>query len=431
VHVVVLEPSGARLLRLDEGDAITVGRAPSSTVVVDDARVSRNHARIGRLGGRVFVRDLHSSNGTQVGAEVVRGDECPLVDGALLRVGPLQLVITMARVAPTSGVRNDRAQVDERSLPNLVPGLVVSSASMIELLHTARRVAVSPASVLITGETGSGKELIAEQIHRWSSRATGPFLRLNCAAVPESLLESELFGYERGAFTGAVQRKVGLLEAANGGSLLLDEIGELPLEAQAKLLRVLEAKVVTRLGSTREVPLDIRVIYATHRDLDADVRAGRFREDLFFRIATFTLKVPPLRERPNDILALTAVFVDEIAIRMGLERSSFTPQAMARLMGYRWPGNVRELRSATEHAVVLAGGQPIDEAHLPTRIAGEGEESAPNVGVLKGELDEIERRRVEEALRAEGGNQTRAAVRLGISRRGLIRKLAKYGISSR
>lgn len=430
VHVVAFEPSGARLIRLEEGDAVTVGRAPGSTIVIDDARVSRNHARIGRLGGRVFVRDLESSNGTQLGAELVRGDERPLNDGSILRVGPLQLVVTMAY--PPSN--EDGRRADTRGappLPNLLPGLVVASASMVELLHTARRIAASPASVLVTGETGTGKELIAEQLHRWSSRAAGPFLRLNCAAVPESLLESELFGYERGAFTGAVQRKVGYLEAANGGSLLLDEIGELPLEAQAKLLRVLEAKVVTRLGGTREVPLDIRVVYSTHRDLEADVRDGRFRQDLFFRIATFTLGIPPLRERPNDIIALTAVFVDEVAARMGFERSSITPQAMARLMGYRWPGNVRELRSAIEHAVVLAGGQPITEAHLPARLGGSAELPAPKAGVLRGELDEVERRRVEEALRAEGGNQTRAAARLGISRRGFIRKLSKYGISSR
>jgi DNA-binding NtrC family response regulator len=432
VHVVVLEPPSARLLRLEDGDAVTVGRAPGSTVVVDDARVSRNHARIGRLGSRVFVRDLRSSNGTQVGAELVRGQERPLGDGATVRVGPVQLVITLANLPRNEVGEEPRPKTPaEPPLTDLVPRLVVSSAEMIELLHTARRIAASPASVLISGETGSGKELIAEQIHRWSSRVAGPFLRLNCAAVPESLLESELFGYERGAFTGAVQRKVGYLEAASGGSLLLDEIGELPLEAQAKLLRVLEAKVVTRLGGTREVPLDVRLIYATHRDLEAEARAGRFREDLFFRIATFVLTVPPLRQRPNDIIALTAVFADEIAARMGLERSVVTAQAMARLMGYRWPGNVRELRNATEHAVVLAGGQPIGEGHLPARLRGDAEPGLSKAGVLQGELDEVERRRVEAALRAEGGNQTRAAARLGISRRGLIRKLSKHGISPR
>jgi transcriptional regulator with PAS, ATPase and Fis domain len=256
-------------------------------------------------------------------------------------------------------------------------------------------------------------------------------LRLNCAAVPANLVESELFGYERGAFTGANARKVGFLEAANGGSLLLDEIGELPAEAQAKLLRVLEARSIVRVGGTREVPIDVRLIYATHRDLEADVRAGRFREDLFFRICTFTLHVPPLRERPNDIIALGTLFAEQASARLGVSPAEVTPRALAQLLGYRWPGNVRELRNALEHAVVLANGAPIGLEHLPDRLRGHAGTEAGAGSVLKGELSDVERRRVEQALRAEGGNQTRAALRLGISRRGLIRKLDKYGLKPR
>lgn len=432
VHVLVLHPPDVRLIRLESGDAITVGRAADSTVVADDARVSRHHARIGRMGSKVFVRDLNSRNGTRLAEEVVRGEERPLGDGSSVRIGPIQLVVTITSPA-TQPVAKTEAPHEEPTadepLGDLTPGFVVSSAPMIELLRVARRVARSSAAVLITGETGAGKEQIAEQIHHWSRGARGPFLRLNCAAVPPNLVESELFGYERGAFTGAAARKQGYLEAASGGSLLLDEVGELPLEAQAKLLRVLEARTITRVGGTREVPIDVRLLYATHRDLEADVRAGRFREDLFFRISTFALRVPPLRERPNDIVALATLFAEEAASRLGVSSPEVGPRALSRLLGHRWPGNVRELKNAIEHAVVLADGGTIGVEHLPARL-GEADLNGP-AGVLKGELSDIERRRVEEALNAEGGNQTRAALRLGISRRGLIRKMAKYGLNQR
>ncbi|HEX3593757.1 MAG TPA: sigma 54-interacting transcriptional regulator [Polyangiaceae bacterium] len=314
-------------------------------------------------------------------------------------------------------------------------GVVVADPAMVQVFNLARKLAAVQTTVLILGETGVGKEVIAEQIHRWSTRAQGPFVRLNCASLPETLLESELFGHERGAFTGADRRKIGYLEGAQGGTLFLDEIGELPLAVQVKLLNVLENREVRRLGGTQEHPIDVRVLSATHRDLQSEVAAGRFREDLYYRLSAFTLSVPPLRERHADIALLAEMFARESARRAGRPGAVFDPSTIGVLVRHPWPGNVRELKNAMEHAVVLADGGRIGAEHLPESVRRReapvpvgGPLSVPAAGTVKDKLAELERRSIEEALGAENGNQTRAARRLGMSRRALIYKIEKYGL---
>jgi transcriptional regulator with GAF, ATPase, and Fis domain len=295
-------------------------------------------------------------------------------------------------------------------------------------------------TVLVLGETGAGKELVAEALHRKSQRKDRQLVKLNCASLPETLLESELFGYEKGAFTGADKRKIGYFEAAAGGTLFLDEIGEMPLSLQAKLLRALERRVITRVGGTAEVPVDVRVVAATNRDLDKEVARGRFREDLFFRVSAFTLMVPPLRDRPGEIPLLSEHFVRRFAKELGQAPPTLAPAALDVLVRYTWPGNVRELRNAIERAVVLQSGGVIGPEHLPER-AREAAQRAPaaRVGTLvpvgdgvdmREQIAEVERAAIVAALEACGGNQTRAAERLGLSRRALIYKLEKYGLKA-
>ncbi|HEX4476245.1 MAG TPA: sigma 54-interacting transcriptional regulator [Polyangiaceae bacterium] len=309
-------------------------------------------------------------------------------------------------------------------------GVVVADPAMVQVFQLARRLASVQTTVLILGETGVGKEVIAEQIHHWSARAQGPFVRLNCASLPETLLESELFGHERGAFTGADRRKIGYLEAAQGGTLFLDEIGELPVTVQVKLLNVLESREVRRLGGTQEHPIDVRVVSATHRDLTTEVGEGRFREDLYYRLSAFTLVVPPLRERQAEIPLIAEMFAREAAHRAGRPPVVMEASAVTALVRHPWPGNVRELKNAMEHAVVLADRGRIGVEHLPESVRRREAPLAtgPSSSTVKDKLADLERRSIEEALSAEGGNQTRAARRLGMSRRALIYKIEKYGL---
>ncbi len=305
--------------------------------------------------------------------------------------------------------------------------VVVVNPLMKRVLEMARKVAETPITVLVLGETGAGKEIVASEIHRQSPRAERPFLALNCSALSETLLESELFGHERGAFTGADRRKIGYFEAAGGGTIFLDEVGELPQGVQAKLLRVLEQRTITRVGGTQNVSIDARVVCATNRDLEAEVARGRFRQDLFFRIGAFTLVVPPLRDRRSEILPLAEHFARQFSGELGAAEPSFTASAKAALEHYDWPGNVRELRNAIERAVVLAPDPAIDAEHLPERLGG-GTPEAVTDGGIRGRVARLEKTEVAAALEAEGGNQTRAAERLGISRFALIRLLQKYGL---
>jgi transcriptional regulator with GAF, ATPase, and Fis domain len=300
-------------------------------------------------------------------------------------------------------------------------------------------IAQSDINVLILGETGVGKDVLARSIHERSERAGKRFARVNCAALPEGLLESELFGFERGAFTGAHSSKEGLFEAASGGTVFLDEIGDFPRHLQAKLLTVLESKEVLGLGSTRSKSIDVRFLAATNRDLESDAFAGKFRRDLYYRLAGYTAVVPPLRERPDDILPLAREFLRKAGARNGIKPPLIAATAAERLLSYSWPGNVRELRNVMERALLLAEGLPIGPEHLPfgrNRPSGfvprvevhtdEPVSSQPLFALTGKEL--AERRSIVNALARAAGNQSRAAVLLGVSRSTLLSRLDAYRI---
>ncbi len=310
-----------------------------------------------------------------------------------------------------------------------VEGIVGESGRMQEVLSLVRRVAPSDATVLIRGESGTGKELIARAIHHASPRAAGPLVAVNCAALPESLLESELFGHEKGAFTGAQSARQGRFEAAHGGSLFLDEIGDLPLHLQVKLLRVLQERRVERVGSNRPIPVDVRLLAATHRDLEAMVREGRFRDDLYYRVNVVTITLPPLRERREDIPLLLERFLERFARANGKAIRGLTREAREALLRYDYPGNVRELENIVERAVVLTRDEVIGLADLPLGVK-ESEKAGPEARTLPAAVEGLERQMIREALARAGGVQTRAAELLGISERVLRYKLRKYGITA-
>jgi transcriptional regulator with PAS, ATPase and Fis domain len=429
VYLVVFAKEGpGHVLDLDDGAEVSFGRTPGATIVIDDPRISRKHAAIRRERGEVFVRDLGSRNGTKVRGDVLRGEERVVSAGDTIQVGPAEIVIAAVTraSAKADGIVPPAPSSDTAFA---FDDVVVADPAMQKVFRLARRLGQAPTTVLITGETGVGKEVVAEQIHRWSSRAKGRFVRLNCASLAENLLESELFGHEKGAFTGADRKKIGFVEAAEGGTLLLDEVGEMPLSLQAKLLRVIETKRVVRLGGTNEVPVDVRFLCATHRTLKQEVAAGRFREDLYYRVSTFTLQVPPLRERPAEITLLADLFAEHVAERMGVVVPKIALDASEALLKHAWPGNVRELRNAIEHAVVMAEEGTIHAEHLPESVLRPSEPMPiESARAIKEQFFEIERKNVETALAAENGNQTRAAKRLGITRRMLIYKMAKFGV---
>jgi DNA-binding NtrC family response regulator len=305
--------------------------------------------------------------------------------------------------------------------------VVGASAAFREVLEVAHRVAESDATVLVLGESGTGKEVIAREIHRASGRARKPFVAVNCSAIPEGLLESELFGHEKGAFTGAVRQKKGRFELADGGTIFLDEIGDMSAALQAKLLRFLQDHTFQRVGGSSDVGVDARVIAATNRDLDAAVADGSFREDLFFRLNVVSIVMPPLRERPEDVPLLVEHFLRAHAAA-GSKPKKMSPKAMRLAMDYAWPGNIRELENAIQRAVVLSRGETVFPEHLPAKVqaasGGEGG-GAPRVGKT---IREVERDTIVKALTETGGNRTHAAKILGISRRTLQNKIKEYEI---
>ncbi|GAB4321017.1 MAG: sigma 54-interacting transcriptional regulator [Candidatus Zixiibacteriota bacterium] len=296
-----------------------------------------------------------------------------------------------------------------------------------DLRSLIARVAVTDATVLITGESGTGKELVARAIHKESKRAKKPFVATNCAALTETLLESELFGHEKGSFTGAYKQRIGRFELAEGGTLFLDEIGEISGGFQAKLLRALEQSEIVRVGSAEPITVDARVIAATNKRLEDEVNEGRFREDLFFRLNVFPITVPPLRERTDDIPLLARHFLRKLRY----ESEELSPDVVAALCKYHWPGNIRELRNILERATILAGGGPIAVEHLgfmPGLIRRKPEPTEAVVPSVADGLEQMERKMIEEALRASNGNKSVAARQLKITRRVLYTKLKKYGI---
>lgn len=305
-------------------------------------------------------------------------------------------------------------------MPPLPAYLIAESPAMRQILAQALRVADSDVSVLLLGESGVGKEVVAKFIHESSGRRRAPLVRVDCGALPDNLVESELFGHERGAFTGAAAQRKGQFELADRGTVFLDEVGELPLPVQTKFLHVLETGCFRRVGGSPEIHADARVVAATNRNLAAEVHAGRFREDLFYRLDVFSLTVPPLRERPDDILPLARHFIKA-------RQKHLAPAAERMLRAYSWPGNVRELRNAMERSSLLANGALILPADLPPQlqqITAVAEPSAPPAG----SMEEIHRRAILDALEKTGGNKTQAAALLGISRRNLVYKLRGYGL---
>jgi DNA-binding NtrC family response regulator len=344
---------------------------------------------------------------------------------------PVDPDVLSARVADILERRPGPGATDER-----VPGMIGRSPAMRGVFEGIHRVAPTDATVLVTGETGTGKELVARAVHDLSERSGRPFIPVNCASLAEGVLESELFGHVKGAFTGAVENRRGLFAAADGGTLLLDEVGDMSLRLQQRLLRVLQEKEVTPVGAVEPIPVDARVIAATHRDLKAEVDQGRFRDDLFYRLNVFRIHLPPLRERPGDIPLLIEAALDRVRGRLPDDaRPSCSPFAVRLLRSYDWPGNVREIMAVLESAVIRAGGGRVEAQHLPPEIRG----SDGNADVGSGEdhdrysasvPPEEEEAAIRAALEETGGVRSRAAELLGMSRTTLWRKMKEYGVAA-
>ncbi|MBI3272566.1 MAG: sigma 54-interacting transcriptional regulator [Planctomycetes bacterium] len=463
-------------------DEVVLGRDLDVELPISDAEVSRRHAVIAPAAGeRYAVRDLGSRNGTRVNG--IPEAERVLEEGDLLQLGRTQFVFRArlpalragdavelaprrstlaspglvpapgppaapaasapassavtppAAAAATPGDTRARAAPDDDRPgdPAAPPEILGEAPALLEVFAWIRRAAPVDSPVLLRGETGTGKELAARAIHGASPRRRRPFVALNCAAVPPDLFESELFGHARGAFTGAFTGKKGLVEMAEGGTLFLDEIGECPLAAQAKLLRVLDAREVLPVGAEQPRRVDFRLLAATHRDLSAAIEAGGFRSDLYFRIKVLEIVLPPLRERPQDIPLLADRFLEEFR-RLNPAVHAFAPAALDLLRRYAWPGNVRELKNAIERAVLVAAGPRIEPEDFPLELrAGlSSPEAAGGTGTCGAAaetlLRDVERRHILRVLRLAEGNKTKAAALLGVDRGTLYNKLREFGL---
>jgi two-component system response regulator AtoC len=424
---------------------VSIGRGEGNTVRIDDPSVSRNHAVL-HVGETLAIEDLGGLNPTMIrdrsgsgggpgetlNVRQICGRQANLAVGDSMLFGTASVIV---RHAPT---------VELPDLGTTEAGVVVRDPAMRALYEQAARAARTHLSVLILGETGAGKEVLARAIHAHSPRASGPFLGIDVSTLNESTLESELFGHEKGAFTGSVATRTGLLESANGGTVFLDEAANLSLDSQKKLLRVLELREVLRVGANRPRPIDVRFVAATNRDLEAESRAGRFREDLYYRLNGLTLVIPPLRERPLEIEPLARMFL--AAACKQVERTpapALSASALDLLRRHSWRGNVRELRNAMERASALCVGDTILPEHLPPSLLAAAAVAPAPVApppvrpadgagradvALHGELRDLERARITDALDRHAGNQSRAARELGISRGTLIARMEEFGL---
>jgi len=348
----------------------------------------------------------------------IRSAVAAMRDGAVNYLAkPFDLDELIASVQLATARRGEAVVNAGGSMP---PGVISCSPLMRAVFRDASLIAPSETRVLLTGESGVGKEIVADLIHSWSARSAGPMVKVNCAAIPENLLESELFGHEKGSFTGAVQQRIGRFEEANGGTIFLDEIAELPPPLQAKLLRVIHDGTFARIGSNRHLHTDARVLAATNRDLEAQIAAGQFREDLFYRLNVMEIHIPPLRDRPEDVMPLATHFIGQFSRR----KTRFSAAATACLTNYRWPGNVRELRNAMERAALLSRGEIVLPEHLPARVLANAS-VPPGEPADSGRLDQIEREAILKALRKNNYNRTETARELAISRRALTYKLQR------
>jgi two-component system, NtrC family, response regulator AtoC len=470
------------------GASLRVGRGSRVQIRIDDPSVSREHLQI-HVGPTIEVEDLGSSNGTQIiaagsGASEPRsagnvlepGRRYPLKSGDVLRVGSVPCLL---HVEEATG-RVSRSTVP----PSSTGGAVIADPEMRRIYELAARAARSDIGVLIHGETGSGKELLAEAVHHASERNRGPLLKVNCGAIAENLLESELFGHEKGAFTGAHAARAGLFEATAGGTVFMDEMGEMPLSTQVKLLRVLEERQVRRVGASKSIPINVRFLAATNRDLELEVARGRFRQELYYRISGIVLRIPPLRQRQSEIEPLARHFLGLFCMASRIRIPELTAAAVDAMLTYPWPGNVRELRNAMERAPFLSAGGPILPEHLPQLPAADDDFPEERTDVHDARrfwqvpsgagtpawggptklgphphtplmpradtprtlaafrpalqvplasrnaagIEVSERERVIQALAEADGNQTKAAELLGISRRTLINRLDDFGL---
>jgi DNA-binding NtrC family response regulator len=342
-----------------------------------------------------------------------------------------ELVAILRRACEYRAVKVENTQLKQeirrREKTTTIARPIGKSKRFLDVLKLAEHVAPTDSTVLIQGESGTGKEVIARYIHNLSSRSEGPFMSINCGALPENLLESELFGHVKGSFTGAVRDKQGLFAAARGGSFFLDEVGEMPASLQVKLLRVLQEREAIPVGATEAIPVDVRIIAATNRELEEEIRRGNFRSDLFYRLNVIAVNLPPLRERRDDLILLIDALLSNLATETGTEPKALAAEALDAVMVYEWPGNVRELENALEHAQVLTRGALIEAASLPERITKRRKEPlVAERSYRNPTLEVIERAYIMWVLQAEGGNKTRAAEVLGIDPSTLYRKLSRY-----
>jgi transcriptional regulator with PAS, ATPase and Fis domain len=464
-RLVISAADTVRSFRLVPGSTLSIGRVPDNDVIIGHDTVSRLHARIG-VTDRVVIEDAGSRNGIRVNGErVPSGGSVDLDPGAVVQIGPATLFlvegneaaeVTVSRreSAPMSVAEPTASVTPPKDQGNA--SIVLKDERMTLVYESAQTIASSAISVLVLGETGVGKEVLAYAIHSMSPRRGRPFVTFNSAALPESLVESELFGYARGAFTGADRAKPGLFEAADGGTIFLDEVADLSLQAQAKLLRVVETGEVLCVGGLKPRAVDVRVVSATNSDLYAMMTSGKFRRDLYYRLSGATLHIPPLRQRPADIPALVHYFAARYAETAQVAMPEFDDEVMAALAAHSWPGNVRELKNAVQRVALMAKGRrarvsdlQLDSGALPVRLPedvtsgssprlspaeevwtrGTGpDEIGARAAQLRRQMADEERNRVIEALARAHGNQVVAARLLGVSRRTLINRLETFGL---
>ncbi|WP_254276849.1 sigma-54 dependent transcriptional regulator [Halomonas sp. 3H] len=448
--ILIVEDDPAILELLEEElqeaghDTLGVGSAEEAIATLSHSEVAMviSDVRLPGMSGMQLLEQLRAE-GSTVGFIVITA--FGTIDQAVeaLKIGaddfltkPLDLENVHEAVYRLREHRRLAARFQPASPPGHFHGIIGESEAMQSLFHDAARLARSDAPILVLGESGTGKELLARAIHAESPRAEGPFVAINCASIPAELMESEFFGHMKGAFTGASDSRDGLFQSARGGSLFLDEIGEMSPGLQAKLLRALQEKTVRPVGAEREEPVDVRIIAATHRDLEQEIEAGNFRSDLFYRLETFSLRIPPLREREGDLERLVTALIDKHAGAQEKRLERIEPAALQALLAYSYPGNVRELENAIMRAVTLAEAGEIRHADLPERIRGHAAERRRDTGeALAGQLvasapaqawpslEDVEKRYIRKVLEATGGNKRRTADILGIARRTLYRRL--------
>jgi DNA-binding NtrC family response regulator len=442
LELASLTPEGAAWLIIENpasppggpGRSVVIGAEPlvlgsdeSCSVCIQDPHVSGRHAEITRAPAGIVLRDLGSRNGTFVGPIAVK--EAVLASPVEIKIGRTTIRFEMGgEQGRLARLARDPVRDDElASAPTRFGPAVGASPPMRRLFALFARLASTELGITLIGETGTGKDVLARAIHEASPRAARPFVVFDCGAVAPSLIESELFGHEKGAFTGAVAERQGAFERAHGGTLLLDEIGELSIDLQPKLLRALEQRCVRRVGGSEDIEVDVRILAATNRDLEKAVRAGKFREDLFFRLSAAMLDVPPLRERKEDLPALAAHFLAESGRSLTL-----APETLAALASYDWPGNVRELRNAIAGALAMADGPTLLPEHLVFFRRQPARATTPATAVpavaAGPSLEHAERAAIEQALQQAGGNKTRAARALGIASSTLYEKIKKYAL---